>query len=79
MQITEYPDGTMIRKLFQPQTEEALREQMKREYMEAMEKGAVDIRQAILNPDLPCPCGSLKKVRNCCIRRLAARQAMETT
>lgn len=70
MQEIMQRDGTFIRKFFEARDESELKKQMAEEYKKAMVDDVEEIRQRVLNPDEPCPCGSGRKTKNCCIKRL---------
>ncbi len=77
MQEVMQRDGTFIRKFFEAPDEATLKEDMKREYEKEMQNDIESIRQSILDPDQPCPCGSGRKTKNCCIKRLRRKLATQ--
>lgn len=69
MQTERYRNGDLVTKIFTAPTDEELRLRMKQLHAGAVDAGAIEIRQAVMEPDLPCPCGSGRKCKNCCLRR----------
>ena len=70
MQISHDPmSGALIQRMFTAKTDETLQAAMKREADAARDRGETIIKQAVLDPELPCPCDSGKKTKNCCLRR----------
>lgn len=81
MQIERHrlPDGaeSIVKRMFQAE-EEKMREQMAEAYKEASAKETLEeIKQVRFDPEDPCPCGGLKKAKNCCAGRLLRRLAKE--
>lgn len=70
MQETMEHDGTFMRKFFMAKNDSDLKTTMKQEYAKAMENDIESIRQVVLDSEQPCPCGSGRKTKNCCIKRL---------
>ena len=70
MQISHDPkSGAMIERFFTAKSDDDLRAAMKREADAAHDRGETIIKQAVLDPELPCPCDSGRKTKNCCLRR----------
>jgi hypothetical protein len=69
MQTELYDDGTVRRSIFSRPTDEELRQKLKDEYQRAKDAGAIEIQQVVMDPELPCPCGSKRKTKNCCLKR----------
>lgn len=69
MQISQFKDGTLETRIFSAPTDEQLIQRLKDEHAAALDRGAIDIRQAVMDPEQPCPCGSKRKTKNCCLKR----------
>ena len=69
MQISHDDEGSIIQRMFTAKSDDELQTAMKREANAARDRGETIIKQAVLDPELPCPCDSGRKTKNCCLRR----------
>ena len=70
MQISYDPmKQSLITKIMTAKSDSELQTAMKREADAARDRGETIIKQAVLDPELPCPCDSGRKTKNCCLRR----------
>jgi len=68
MQTTEYSDGSIFRELFNALPKESTEEMLARKHREAFLRGEVKaISQRVVGRNDPCPCGSGKKFKKCCL------------
>ena len=68
MQTTEYSDGRIMKELFYAAPKESAAEMLARKHREAFLQGEVKaISQRVVGRNDPCPCGSGKKFKKCCL------------
>jgi uncharacterized protein YchJ len=75
MQTEVYRNGDMVNRILFAPTHEELRERLKAAGQAAIDNGAIEIRQAVMEPERLCPCKSGRKTKNCCLRRYRAAMA----
>ena len=70
MQISYNPkERALVTRIFSAKSDEELQAAMRREATAARDRGETVIKQAVLDPELPCPCDSGRKTKNCCLKR----------
>lgn len=70
MQISYDPnERSIIQRFMTAKSDEELSAKMKRAEDKARDRGETVIKSAVLDPELPCPCDSGRKTKNCCLKR----------
>jgi uncharacterized protein YecA (UPF0149 family) len=67
MQEMTLKDGRKLREFFGAEDEEAMKKKMTEMHQKALELGVTEVRQVKLGRNSPCPCGSGKKFKKCCM------------
>ncbi len=68
MQAETYADGTVKQEIFTAESEEELESLLRKKHAIALKNGAVSITQHKCGRNDPCPCGSGRKFKCCCVR-----------